>query len=74
MTAATDVGFGRMRQDVRLRILLIEDDPNDAELVQACLAEAVRGGAEIGKASPTTAGITCAVTQTGVWLLDEEYL
>ncbi len=47
MTAATDLAFGRMRQDARLRILLVEDDPNDAELVQACLAEAVRGGAEL---------------------------
>jgi DNA-binding NtrC family response regulator len=31
---------------VSLRILLVEDDPNDAELAQACLAEA-RSGAEI---------------------------
>ena len=31
----------------RLRLLLVEDDPNDAELVQSCLAEARRGGAEI---------------------------
>ena len=47
MTAASDLGFGRMRQDGRLRILLVEDDPNDAELVQACLSEAVRAGAEL---------------------------
>lgn len=29
------------------RILLVEDDPNDAELVEACLGEASANGAEI---------------------------
>ena len=33
--------------ELALRILLVEDDPNDAELVQACLAEAARSGAEL---------------------------
>jgi DNA-binding NarL/FixJ family response regulator len=33
-----------------LRILVVEDDANDAELVQACLAEAQRGGACILRA------------------------
>ena len=47
MTAATEHAFGRMRQDEALRVLLVEDDANDAELVQACLAEAVRGGAHL---------------------------
>ncbi len=48
----------------RLRILLVEDDPNDAELVQACLAEAVRGGAEIVRAASLAEGLHTLKTQT----------
>ena len=47
MTVATEFALAGVREDSRLRILLVEDDPNDAELVQACLAEAARSGAEI---------------------------
>ena len=64
MTAATDLAFGRMRQDARLRILLIEDDPNDAELVQACLADALRGGAEIVHAASLAQGLRALESQS----------
>ncbi len=39
------------------RILLVEDDPNDAELVLACLDEASANGAEIVHASSLAAGL-----------------
>ncbi len=39
------------------RILLVEDDPNDAELVQACLDEASADGAEIVHAASLAAGL-----------------
>ena len=63
MTAATDLAFGRMRQDARLRVLLIEDDPNDAELVQACLAEALHGGAELVQAASLEEGLRVLESQ-----------
>ena len=56
MSSAT-LAFGRMREEPRLRILLVEDDPNDAELVQACLAEAVRAGAKIVHAATLADGL-----------------
>lgn len=40
-----------------LRILLVEDDPNDAELVQACLGEASASGAEVVHAASLAAGL-----------------
>jgi DNA-binding NtrC family response regulator len=40
-----------------MRILLVEDDPNDAELVQACLDEAARSGAEIVHAASLAEGL-----------------
>lgn len=40
-----------------LRILLVEDDPNDAELVRACLAEAARSGAELIHAGTLAEGL-----------------
>jgi DNA-binding response OmpR family regulator len=43
--------------EARLRILLVEDDPYDAELVQACLAEARRNGAEIIHAASLAQGL-----------------
>ncbi len=64
MTAASDLGFGRMRQDARLRILLVEDDPNDAELVHACLAEAVRGGAAVVHVASLAQGLEVLESQT----------
>ncbi|HEX6317338.1 MAG TPA: PAS domain S-box protein, partial [Burkholderiales bacterium] len=64
MTAASDLAFGRMRQDARLRILLVEDDPNDAELVRACLAEALRGGAELVHATSLAQGLAVLESQT----------
>jgi len=51
-------------EEARLRILLVEDDPNDAELVQACLAEAARGGAEIVRATSLAEGLHVLTTQT----------
>ncbi|OGA68934.1 MAG: hypothetical protein A3G81_16290 [Betaproteobacteria bacterium RIFCSPLOWO2_12_FULL_65_14] len=39
------------------RILLVEDDPNDAELVRACLGEASASGAEIVHATSLAAGL-----------------
>lgn len=47
-----------------LRILLVEDDPNDAELVHACLAEAARSGAEIVHAASLAEGLRVLETQT----------
>jgi DNA-binding NtrC family response regulator len=47
-----------------LRILLVEDDPNDAELVQACLADAARSGAEIVHAASLAEGLRALQTQT----------
>jgi diguanylate cyclase (GGDEF)-like protein/PAS domain S-box-containing protein len=47
VSSPAELAFGRAREESRLRLLLIEDDPNDAELVQACLAEAALSGAEI---------------------------
>ena len=64
MTAARDLVFGRMRQEARLRILLIEDDPNDVELVQACLADAIRGGAELTHAATLAEGLGQLDSQT----------
>jgi PAS domain S-box-containing protein len=64
VTAATDVAVGRMQQDALLRILLIEDDQNDAELLHACLAEAVRGGAEIVHAASLAKGLRVLESQT----------
>ncbi len=52
-----------MRQEARLRILLIEDDRNDAELLHACLAEAVRGGAEIVQAGSLAMGLRVLESQ-----------
>jgi diguanylate cyclase (GGDEF)-like protein/PAS domain S-box-containing protein len=63
VTAATDFGFGRMQQEARPRILLIEDDANDAELVQACLAEALRGGAQIVHAATLAQGLELLESQ-----------
>jgi CheY-like chemotaxis protein len=63
VTAATELAFGRMRQDARLRILLVEDDANDAELVQACLAEAVRAGAELLRAASLAEALRVLETQ-----------
>ncbi len=40
-----------------LRILLVEDDPNDAELLQACLGEASASGAQIVHAQSLAAGL-----------------
>jgi DNA-binding NtrC family response regulator len=45
------------------RILLVEDDPNDAELVKACLAEAARTGAEIVHAASLAEGLRALKTQ-----------
>ena len=45
-----------------LRILLVEDDPNDAELVRACLGEASTGGAEIVHAASLAAGLRALET------------
>jgi DNA-binding NarL/FixJ family response regulator len=45
-----------------LRILLVEDDPNDAELVQACLAEAATSGAQIVHAASLAAGLQALET------------
>ncbi|HEX6265629.1 MAG TPA: EAL domain-containing protein [Burkholderiales bacterium] len=53
-----------MRQDARLRILLVEDDPNDAELVQACLAEAVLGGAQLVHAASLAQGLGLLESET----------
>ena len=64
MSAASEAVSSRMRQDVRLRILLVEDDRNDAELLQACLAEAVRGGAEIVHAGSLAKALRVLETQT----------
>jgi DNA-binding NtrC family response regulator len=47
-----------------LRILLVEDDPNDAELVQACLAEAARSGAEIVHAASLAEGLRALEAET----------
>ena len=57
MTVATELPLSGLREESRLRILLVEDDPNDAELVQACLAEAARSGAEIVHAASLDAGL-----------------
>ena len=46
-----------VQEAVRLRILLVEDDPGDAELVQACLEEAERGGAQILRATNLAEGL-----------------
>ncbi|HWD23424.1 MAG TPA: EAL domain-containing protein [Burkholderiales bacterium] len=40
-----------------LRILLVEDDPNDVELVQACLGETSASGAQIVHAASLAAGL-----------------
>jgi DNA-binding response OmpR family regulator len=39
------------------RILLVEDDPNDAELARACLAEALASGAEISHVASLAAAL-----------------
>jgi diguanylate cyclase (GGDEF)-like protein/PAS domain S-box-containing protein len=39
--------FARTREEPGLRVLVIEDDANDAELVQACLAEVIGAGGEV---------------------------
>jgi diguanylate cyclase (GGDEF)-like protein/PAS domain S-box-containing protein len=57
MTAATEFAFDRMRAEAPLRLLLVEDDPNDAELVHACLEEAARAGAEIVHAANLAEGL-----------------
>jgi diguanylate cyclase (GGDEF)-like protein/PAS domain S-box-containing protein len=49
--------FDRGHEARRLRLLLVEDDPNDAELVQSCLAEARRGGADIVHAATLAEGL-----------------
>jgi diguanylate cyclase (GGDEF)-like protein/PAS domain S-box-containing protein len=46
-----------VQDTARLRILLVEDDPGDAELVQACLEEAERGGAQIVRAGSLADGL-----------------
>lgn len=46
-----------VREGARLRILLVEDDANDAELVRACLQEAERGGAQILRATSLADGL-----------------
>jgi diguanylate cyclase (GGDEF)-like protein/PAS domain S-box-containing protein len=55
--------LGRGHEEPRLRVLLIEDDPNDAELVQACLAEAARAGAEIVHAATLAEGLRALQSQ-----------
>lgn len=47
-----------------MRILLVEDDPNDAELLQVCLAEAERSGAQIVHASSLAEGLRVLDSQT----------
>ena len=47
-----------------LRLLLVEDDPNDAELVRACLGEAVASGAEIVHAGSLAAGLRALGTRS----------
>jgi DNA-binding NtrC family response regulator len=49
--------------ELALRILLVEDDPNDAELVQACLAEAARSRAELVHAGTLAEGLRALQTQ-----------
>jgi DNA-binding response OmpR family regulator len=57
------LAFGRAREEPTLRVLLIEDDPNDAELVRACLAEATRAGAEIVHAATLAEGLRALQSQ-----------
>ena len=52
------------RKPALLRLLLVEDDPNDAELVQACLAEARRAGAEIVHVATLADGLRALRSQT----------
>lgn len=48
---------GPYPRSMSLRILLVEDDPNDAELVAACLGEASASGAEIVHATSLGTGL-----------------
>jgi DNA-binding NtrC family response regulator len=64
VTAFTELAVARSRSEPRLCILLVEDDPNDAELVRACLAEAARSGAEIVHAANLREGLLALQTQS----------
>jgi diguanylate cyclase (GGDEF)-like protein/PAS domain S-box-containing protein len=63
VSSPAELSFARAREEPRLRVLVIEDDPNDAELVQACLAEAARGGAEIVHAATLAQGLDALQSQ-----------
>jgi DNA-binding NtrC family response regulator len=54
-----------------MRILLVEDDANDAELARACLDEAARSGAEIVHAASLAQGLSAlAAAEIHLILLD----
>ena len=64
MTLVPEFAISPTREEPGLRILLVEDDLNDAELVQACLAEAALSGAEIVHAGSLAEGLRALETQT----------
>jgi diguanylate cyclase (GGDEF)-like protein/PAS domain S-box-containing protein len=63
VNSPAEAAFAGAREEPGLRLLLIEDDPNDAELVRACLAEAARGGAQIVHAATLAEGLRALQSQ-----------